>query len=79
MVGKRGYWYSYEWIHRKWHAFSKEMYKFGESVTAVEFELIHGIREMRERLDYMNWRMMGACLHAIRTGLVDRQAVLVRF
>ena len=40
-----GYWYAYEWIHRKWHSFSKAMYRYGESVTPTEFELIHGIKK----------------------------------
>ncbi len=38
--GKRGFWYSYEWVHRKWHVFSEAMFKFGERITATEFELI---------------------------------------
>lgn len=55
------------------------MYKFGEIVTATEFESIHGIKEVQERLDYMNWRMRDACLRAIRAGLVDIQAVPAQF
>jgi len=58
--GKRSYWYAYEWIHRGWHGFSKDMYKLGESVTALKFELIHEIEEQDKRLEYMNWRTQGA-------------------
>jgi len=69
MQGKRGYWYAYEWIYRKWRAFSKEMFKLGESITAHEHELIHGLKDLKQRLDYMNWRLRGAILDAIRAGL----------
>ncbi len=67
--GKRSYWYAYEWIYRKWRAFSKEMFKLGESITNCEHELIHELTDLKQRLDYMNWRLIGATLHAIRVGL----------
>lgn len=66
---KRSYWYAYEWIYRKWRGFSKEMFKLGESITACEHELIHGITDFKQRLDYMNWRLIGATLDAVRAGL----------
>ncbi|MBF4483023.1 MAG: hypothetical protein A9183_06250 [Dehalococcoides mccartyi] len=75
--GKRGYWYAYEWIHRKWHAFSKEMYKFGECVTQTEFELIHSLNP-EDRLKYMNQRMICACTHAIRMGLIPEGTYKLR-
>jgi len=67
--GKRSYWYSYGWVYRKWRAFSKEMYKLGEPVTDCEHELIHGLQDYDKMLDYMNWRLIGATLHAVRVGL----------
>ncbi len=67
--GKRSYWYAYEWIYRKWRGFSKEMFKLGELITANEHELIRGLTDFKERLDYMNWRLIGATLHAVRVGL----------
>jgi hypothetical protein len=70
MPGKRGYWYSYEWIHRKWHAFNKAMFKYGEPVSNVESELIHGLTDYKQRLDYLNWRLVHATLNAIRMGLL---------
>jgi len=66
---KRSYWYAYEWIYRKWRGFSKEMFKLGESITNCEHELIHGLTDIKQRLDYMNWRLIGATLHAVRAGL----------
>lgn len=69
--GKRGYWYSYEWIHPKWHAFNKEMYKFGQSVHPTESELIHGLANEEERNRYMNYRRQEAYLYAIRIGIID--------
>ncbi len=45
------------------------MYKFGQVVIATEFELIHGIKELDKRIDYMNWRLIGATLQAVRVGL----------
>jgi hypothetical protein len=77
--GKRGYWYSYAWIHRKWHAFNKAMYKYGEIITAVESELIHGLRELNQMLDYMNWRMQGACLKVVRYGRAGGEIELIQF
>ena len=67
--GKRSYWYAYEWIYRKWRGFSKEMFKLGESITSCEHELIHGLTDLKQRLEYMNWRLIGATLHAVRVGL----------
>jgi hypothetical protein len=67
--GKRSYWYSYAWIHRKWHAFSRAMFKLGVVVTACEFELICGLKDFQARLDYMNWRLVEATLDAVRAGL----------
>jgi hypothetical protein len=67
--GKRSYWYAYEWIYRKWRAFSKEMFKLGESITVSEHELIHGLTDFKQRLDYMNWRLIETTLHAVRLGL----------
>ena len=69
--GKRGYWYSSEWINPKWHAFNKAMYKHGISVTPTESELIHNLKDKKKRKDYMNWRMADACLGAIRAGTVE--------
>jgi hypothetical protein len=72
---KRGYWYSYEWIHPKWHAFNKAMFRYGENVTPTESELIHSLKGKGIRLEYMNWRMQGACLGAIRSGTVEVDTV----
>jgi hypothetical protein len=79
MPGKRGYWYSYEWIHRKWHAFNKAMYKYGEIVSNVESELIHGLSELPEKIDYMNWRMQSACLKVVRYGRAGGEIELIQF
>lgn len=65
---KRSYWYAYEWIYRKWRAFSKEMFKLGESITTCEHELIHGLTDIKQRLDYMNYRLIQATLKAIKAG-----------
>jgi hypothetical protein len=45
------------------------MFKLGECITACEHELIHGMTDLKQRLDYMNWRLIGAILHALRIGL----------
>ncbi|BCT56582.1 rolling circle replication-associated protein [Dehalococcoides mccartyi] len=76
--GQRSYWYAYEWIHRKWQAFSKEMYKFGECVTPAEFELIHSLDSQEERIKYMNWRMICACMDAIRLGRIPEGTYKLR-
>lgn len=67
--GKRSYWYAYEWIYRKWRTFSETMFKLGECITDCEHELIHGLTDLKQRLDYMNWRLIGATFHAVRIGL----------
>ncbi|MFC1929925.1 hypothetical protein ACFLW6_03580 [Chloroflexota bacterium] len=41
--------YAYEWIYRKWRAFSKEMFKRGESITVCEHELIHGLTDFKAK------------------------------
>ncbi|MGD1119503.1 MAG: hypothetical protein ABR886_08455 [Dehalococcoidales bacterium] len=73
--GKRSYWYAYEWIYPKWGGFSKTMFKLGESVTAMEHELIHGLNDQKQRVDYMNWRLIGATLKAVREGLPVKELV----
>ena len=55
------------------------MYKFGEIVTATEFESIHGIRESKKRIEYMNWRILCACDDAIQAGIVGGHVGLVQF
>ena len=75
MPGKRGYWYAYEWIHRKWRAFNKEMFKLGEKVTSGEHELIHGMQKIQDKIDYMNQRLIDATLNAIRSGLIVERLV----
>jgi len=75
MIGKRGYWYAYEWIHRKWRAFGKEMFKLGDPITANEHELIHNIKDLKEKIDYMNGRLIDAGLRAIKSGLVMDELV----
>ena len=55
------------------------MYKYGEPVSSVESELIHGLREITEKIDYMNWRMQGACINCIRSGGVAGEIDLVQF
>ena len=72
--GKRSYW-SYEWIYRKWRGFSKEMFKLGESITICEHEIIHSIIDFTDRLKYMNWRLAGATMHAVRVGIYVKQLV----
>ena len=57
---RRFLWYAYEWIYRKWRGFSKEMFKLGVSITAHEHELIHGLTNLKQRLDYMNWRQLAS-------------------
>jgi hypothetical protein len=79
MPGHRGYWYSYEWIHRGWHSFNKAMYKYGETISSVESELIHGLKGLSEKRDYMNWRMQGACLNVVRSSRVGGEIDLVQF
>ena len=59
---------SVDWYYNR-RDFSKTMFKLGESVAACEHELIHGLTNLKQRLDYMNWRFIGATLHAIRVGL----------
>ena len=66
---KRSYWYAYEWIYCKWRRFSKEMFKLGESIQPNEHKDIHNEKELQSRLDYMNWRLIGATLNAIRIGI----------
>jgi hypothetical protein len=44
------------------------MFKLGESVSPTEHELIHGLKFSKERIDYMNWRLIGATLHTVRVG-----------
>ena len=73
--GKRSYWYAYDWIYPKWRGFSKEMFKVGESITPTEHELIRGIEGKNKRIDYMNWRLRGATLHAVRVGLPVKELV----
>jgi len=73
--GKRGYWYAYEWIYPKWRGFGKTMFKVGESVTPTEHELIHGLDDQKQRLDYMNWRLIEATLKAVRVGLPVNELV----
>ena len=34
-----------------------------------DHELIHGLTDLKQRLDYMDWRLVGAALHAIRVGI----------
>ena len=31
--------------------------------------MIHGLTDLKQRLDYMNWRLIGATLHAVRVEL----------
>jgi hypothetical protein len=45
------------------------MFKLGECITACEHELIQGLTDLKQRLDYMNYRLIGATLHAVRVGL----------
>jgi hypothetical protein len=73
--GKRSYWYAYEWIYPKWRGFSKTMFKLGESINPTEHELIHGLKLSKERIDYMNWRLIGATLEAVRMGLPVNEIV----
>ena len=67
--GKRGYWYAYEWIYRKWGTFNKTMFKLGERITPIEHELIHGLDNRKQQTEYMNWRLIRATLKAVRDGL----------
>ena len=55
------------------------MYKFGEIVTAREFELIHGIKESKKRSEYMNWRILCAWVDGIGAGIVGGHVGLVQF
>jgi len=73
--GKRSYWYAYEWIYRKWRAFSKAMFKLGESVAVTEHGLIHGIKESQSRLKHMNGRLVEATLRAVRAGIPVKELV----
>lgn len=49
--------------------YQKEMFKLGELITVSEHELIHGLVDLKQRFDYMNWRLITATLHAVRVGL----------
>jgi hypothetical protein len=73
--GKRSYWYAYEWIYRKWRAFSLAMFKIGEPITICEHELIRSLADIKQRLDYMNWRLIGATVHAMKVGLPVNELV----
>jgi hypothetical protein len=73
--GKRSYWYAYEWIYPKWCRFSKTMFKLGESITSIEHELIHGLAKPKQRIDYMNRRLIGATLYAVRIGVPVNELV----
>lgn len=73
--GVRGYWYAYEWIHRKWRAFGKEMFKLGEMVSATEYEIIHGLADLNKRIEYMNWRLAEAFQQAVRMGILVKKLV----
>jgi len=55
------------------------MYKFGEIVTAREFELIHGIKESKKRIEYMNGRIVCAWVDGMRAGIVGGHVALVQF
>ena len=68
MPGKRGYWYAYEWIHRKWRAFGKEMFKLGVLIPASEHESIHNLSGLAEKINYMNERLIIATMEAAKLG-----------
>jgi len=42
------------------------MFKCGESITACEHELIHGLTDLKQRIDYMNYRLIKATSNAVR-------------
>jgi len=44
----------------------------------IESELIHGLKDLSKMLDYMNWRLQGACLRAIRMGIIRKKAELIQ-
>jgi hypothetical protein len=75
MPGTRSYWYAYEWIYPKWSCFGKAMFKLGESITPKEHELIHGIDKPKQRIDYMNLRLVETTLKAVRNGLYVKELV----
>jgi hypothetical protein len=45
------------------------MFRLGISITDSEHELLQGLTDLKQSLDYMNWRLVKATLHAIRTGM----------
>ncbi len=47
----------------------QEMDKGGQPVTDVEHELIYGLKDFDKMMDYMNWRLVRATLHAVRVGI----------
>jgi hypothetical protein len=73
---KRSYWCSYGWIYRKWRTFSRDMYELGVKITTCEHELIHGLKNHEERVNYLNWRLQGATLKSIRNGEQPRSLVV---
>jgi hypothetical protein len=46
-----------------------DAFKLGELIKPSEHELIHGIKDFENRLNHMNWRLVGASLHAVRMGI----------
>jgi hypothetical protein len=55
------------------------MYKHGESVTPTEFELIHSLKDKKQRKDYINYRMAEDALRTIRDGTANDEVELVQF
>ena len=51
------------------------MFKLGELITNSEHELIHRMTDLKERLDYMNYRLIEATLKAVRVGLLVNELV----
>ncbi len=41
--GERGYWYSYDWVYRKWCAFCREVYRWGGKLSEDVLVWLHGL------------------------------------
>lgn len=58
--GLRSYWYSYEWIYRKFATFSKDMWRYGRPLDLAMHKLFHDINDLASRVVLMNSELLNA-------------------
>lgn len=68
---KRSFWYSWDWIYRKWRFYTKSLYKVGELVKDTEHEFIRSLATFFEKVEWMNYRMLNAYLLAALDGRIS--------